>query len=383
MELLILNPGFNVQDVNPLEDMLAAVDPFVKCPLPPVDKYDLESYVYASTALKKELFALLDNNLITRVIELSSGGEIPEAPDKKPAYLLSSAVMGFLVAADFVVDPTMAIYEKASSLGHEAALEQLFKFRVADHIQPQAWIDLALERTTRIPSYEISRATASVKENASGEGEDNFAKQLDSWKLNYYFVLKAASIWKEKRHDIEAALTFIDWMESESFFNSVAAIFTLIFFSPKRYAKMVKGIESPSIQRLQYGLKNAAWDLAYIKYWAKQCKNTDENTFWLLCSNDLALRNIASHIFNNPDLGESHLSSILQNYWGNNKGCQILRVYQDVWNRIASDEATRDTNLLPQFKKVDEAIATLGKQLEPKGDRYIFHNQVVCVGRTV
>jgi hypothetical protein len=146
MEVMILNPGFNVQDGTLLEKLLAMADPFVKGPLPPVDKYNLASYIYASAALKKELCALLDNNLTTRVIELATGVEMPAAPDKKPAYALASAVMGFLVASEFLVDPTMAIYEKASSMGHEAAAEQLFNFRVADHIHPQVWIDLALER---------------------------------------------------------------------------------------------------------------------------------------------------------------------------------------------------------------------------------------------
>ncbi len=341
MEVMILNPGFNAQDVVPLEKIVATADLFVKGPLPPVDKYDLTSYIYASTALKKELCALLDNNLATRVIELATGFEMPVEAEKKPAYLLASAVMGFLIAADFLIDPTMAIYEKASKMGHEAAAAQLFKFRVADHIHPQVWINLALERKRRIPQEEIELATSYVVNDAPDIEESNFGKRLDIWKLNYYFVLKAASLWREENCDIKAAQSFIEWMETESYFNGIAAIFTLVLFSPNRYGKMIKGIESTSGKKLRDGLRNAAWDLSYIRHWAKNYKDAGENTFWLLCSNDVALRRIASHIFEDPELGETHLLHILQLYWGKNKAKQILEVYHQVWERVSSDEAAR------------------------------------------
>lgn len=363
MEFVVVNPGFNVKDITPLENILATADPFVKHPLPPVDKYDLTSYIFASNALKKELYALLDNNLTTRVIELATGMEMPAEAGKKPAYVLASAVMGFLIAAEFFVDPTMAIYEKASSLGHEAAAEQLHKFRIADHIHPQAWIDLAFERQTRIPQDEIELATSYVMKDAPDIEETNFAKRLDIWKLNYYFVLKAASLWRNEKSDIKAALAFIEWMESESFFNNIAAIFTLIFFSPKRYGRMIKGIESTSAKKFRDGLKNAAWDLAYIRYWAKKYKDADDNSFWLLCSNDLALRRIASYIFEDPELGEAHLLHMLQHYWGVNKARQILKVYYQTWGRVARDEAARDAVLLPRFLNIDDSIADIEGQL--------------------
>ena len=364
MEVMILNPGFNVQDGTLLEKLLATADPFVKGPLPPVDKYNLASYIYASTALKKELCALLDNNLTTRVIELAAGVEMPAAPDKKPAYILASAVMGFLIASKFLVDPTMAIYEKASSMGHEAAAEQLFNFRVADHIRPQAWIDLALERKKRITQDEIDLATSYVVNEPPGIEETNFSKKLDIWKLNYFFILKAASLWRKEGCDLKAALTFIDWMESDSFFNGIAAIFALVLFSPNRYGKMIKGIESSSARKFQGGLKNAAWDLAYIRYWAKKYKSANEDSFWLLCSNDLALRRVASHIFEDPKLGEAHLSQLLQHYWGQDKAKQILKVYHQAWDRVSSNEAARDAVLLPRFLNIDDSIAAIEGQLE-------------------
>lgn len=362
MKFLVVNPSFNVQDITPLENLIASADPFVKGPLPPIEKYNLASYIFASNALKKELCALLDNNLATRVIELATGSEIPAEANKKPAYVLASAVMGFLIASDFYIDPTMAIYEKASSLGHEAAAKQLFDFRVADHIHPQAWIDLALEKEKRIPQNEIELATSYVVNDAPEIKETNFEKELDIWKLNYYFVLKAATLWRDECCEVNAALAFIDWMESESFFNGIAAIFTLIFFSPNRYRKMIKGIGSTSAKKLRDGLKNAAWDLAYIRHWSKKYKDADEKSFWLLCSNDLALRRIASQIFEAPEHGETQLFYLLEHYWQDNAK-QILKAYNHAWNRVTSDEAARNAVLLPRFQNIDNSIAALEKQL--------------------
>jgi hypothetical protein len=363
MEFMVVNPGFKVEDITPLENILAVADPFVKHPLPPVDKYDLTSYIFASHALEKELYALLDNNLATRVMELAAGMEMPGEVEKKPAYILASAVMGFLIASEFLIDPTMSIYEKAASLGHEAAVDQLFRFRVADHVHPQAWIDLALQRTNRITPDEIEVATDYVIKDAPEIEEKNFGKTLDMWKLNYYSVLKAAALWRKESSDVVAACDYIYWMENESYFNAIAGIFSLVFFSPKRYGKMLKGINSISKTKLLSGLKNAAWDMTYIRYWSKSCKDADENKFWLLCSNDIALRRVASHIFEDPELGEGHLLQTLESYWGQNKAKQILKVYHHAWDRVASDEAARDAVLLPRFQNIDRSIAALEGQL--------------------
>jgi hypothetical protein len=294
---------------------------------------------------------------------LATGAEVPNDSSKRKPYLLSAATMAFLIIGEFLIEPSLAIYEKASNLGNEEAKKQLFQFRVADHIHPQQWLNLALQKIDKISKAEIKYASDLVIKTQPEIEEGNFEKTLDIWKLNYYFVLKAADIWKNSKDELSSALNFIEWMETDSFLNAVATAFNLIFFSPKRYSKMIKGINSESGDKFKNGLKNAAWDLVYISHWGKNCKEANENTLWLLCSNDLALREVACNIFEDPKLGDKHLLHLLSHYWGAQKAATILNIYNKTFHNISSDPSLRDTILKDRFSGLDKSILSLERSV--------------------
>jgi hypothetical protein len=358
-----MNPEYNIDDIAPLQELVRQNELFVLGPSNVRDVYDLTNYIFASNAFKRDLRALVDNNLLTRAIELASGAEVPNDPSKRRPYLLSAATMAFLIIGEFLIEPSLAIYEKASILGNEEAKKQLFLFRVADHIHPQQWLNLALQRIDRISETEIKYASDMVIKTQPEIEEENFEKTLDIWKLNYYFVLKAADIWKNSNDELSSALNFIKWMETDSFLNAVASVFNLVFFSPKRYSKMIKGINSESADKFKNGLKNAAWDLVYISHWGRNCKEANENTLWLLCSNDLALRGVACNIFEDPKMGENHLQHLLSYYWGAQKAATILDVYNKTFFSINSDPSLRDTVLKYRFSELDKSILSLERSV--------------------
>ncbi len=154
-----------------------------------------------------------------------------------------------------------------------------------------------------------------------------------------------------------------DVIETDSFLNAVASVFNLVFFSPKRYSKMIKGINSESADKFKNGLKNAAWDLVYISHWGRNCKEANENTLWLLCSNDLALRGVACNIFEDPKMGENHLQHLLSYYWGAQKAATILDVYNKTFFSINSDPSLRDTVLKYRFSALDKSILSLERSV--------------------
>ncbi len=95
MEIIYTNPHFDVKDMNPIEKIVRDNDIFVLSPSSVDDIYDLMWYIHAVQYSGIELRALLDNNILTRVISLASGNPVPEEENKSKAYILSSAVMAF------------------------------------------------------------------------------------------------------------------------------------------------------------------------------------------------------------------------------------------------------------------------------------------------
>jgi hypothetical protein len=356
MKIVICTPEFNLEDMKLIENIIRANNIFV-LPSNLPDIYDLRNYITAGQIQEKKLKALVDNNLLTRAIALARGKEVPNESEQSKGYILAAATMAYLMAADFLIEPSISIYEKASKSSHDSAVEELYYFRVADNIHITEWINIALKRKRQIATDELEIAKQHASKINRGH-ENNYAKILNPWKVNYYFILKAAQLWKSNDDDVEAAEDFISWMAEDSFFNAVSTVFTLIFFSPNRFSKMIKGINSISSQSLHDGLKNAAWDLAYITQWGKYCLNADQDCLWLLCSNDHALREIATWYLADGSL-QDPLYSLLEQFWGNKKAKRIINTYNNIVSKVDRDKRKRNLALSDRFRSVDISICEL------------------------
>lgn len=360
MKIVVCTPQFNFKDMKLTEQIIRANDIFV-LPSNIPDIYDLNNYITAGQIQDRKLYALVDNNILTRAIALARGMEVPYGSEQSKGYILAAATMAYLMAADFLIEPSMSIYEKASKSSHDAAVEELYYFRVADNIHTTEWINIALERKRQIASEELEIAKHHASRIKQAH-ESNYAKILNPWKVNYYFILKAAQLWKSNNDDVAAAEAFVSWMAEDSFFNPVSTVFALIFFSPKRLSKMIKGINSDSSQKFHDGLKNAAWDLAYITQWAKYCRNADQDCLWLLCSNDRALREIALWYLADVSI-QNPLYSLLKKYWGNKKAKRISDTYDNTISKVDRNESKRNLALSERFRSVDMSICELERTL--------------------
>jgi len=262
--LYLINMDFNPEDFEPIKNMVRDNAPFIAPPTNIENIYCLEDFIHASNFGGITLKALVDNNVLTRAISLAKGEEIAGNEESQRVLRLSCAIMCFFILSDFQLEPNIAIYEKASRTYHRNAQDELFYFRVADHIHPRLYASLALGRINKLPNHTIEHAKNLVRRMQDDHIEKNFSKTLNSWKMNYLFVLKAAMIWKSDVHGLKRAQKFLEWMVQESFFNAVASIFILLFLSPSRLSKMIRGINSESRKKFSNGLRNCAWDLTYI-----------------------------------------------------------------------------------------------------------------------
>lgn len=359
MEFIYTNPHFDVKDINPIEEIVRDNDPSVLSPSSIDDRYNLMGYIHAAKNLGIELRAILDNNILTRVISLALGSPVPEEENQANAYLLSSAIMAFLIIGKFEIEQRISIHEKRFSSNRSQAERELHISRVADNILVKEWIDVALGRKKEIFRDEINDSETRVASVNYENSDKSLSKTIKPWKINYCFVLKATEIWKSSSNNVDNACKFIHWMEREWFFAAVPSIFIMVLFSPKRYSKMIKGIDSTTKEKLINGLQNAAWDLTYIRLWSSFYQTSNLNRLWLLCSNDIALRSIAKMHFEDLKQSENPVLEQLQEYWSATDAQKIFDVYEQALANITDDKDKRQQKIKDRTESIDNFITDL------------------------
>ena len=307
---------FNSEDLEPIVEMVRRAAPFVITPSTIVDPYDLKEYIIASAAETCKLYAILDNNIITRACSIADGQAARTGSNNTEALRLTAAIMCFFILGGFHLEPSLAIYEKASKADHPTGMRAFELFRIADHIHPQLYADLALGRIERIPEADLSLATILSKENKPDITVSDFSRQIAPWQVQYLALLKAASIWREGESTLNAAISYIRWMETDSFFNVAGAIFALAFFGPNRPSKMLKGNLSTPPDQLIVSVQNAAWDMTYVSQWAKKASKAKRDEITFLCSNDRIVKAMARPILIPTGADQdAELGAFLRQYW--------------------------------------------------------------------
>jgi len=350
----------NSDDLDEIEAIVREADIYVVQPSNISDPYSLKDFIRASAIAETSFLVLLDNNIQTRVIALANGYVINGSADHIVAYKLASAAMAYFILSGFKIEPNISIYEKASKTSHDDALEILKNFRVADHIHPQCYVDIALGRIEKIPDEEIEKAVNLVSTETKVSNNSDFTKRLNEWKYSYLFILKAVELWKTVGTDLQKAEKYIEWMANDIYFSNVSSIFSLILLAPNRMSRMVKGINSNNVQKLSEGIKNAAWDCTYIRHWLKLINNSPSDNICFLCSNDNAMKKIALSLY--PKDNKTEEETLLEHfteYWGDKDGLKLYKKYKTERDSVSKNEEVRKNNVKNRLEKVDEMIEKL------------------------
>ena len=365
--LQVLDLPISREDFAQLEAIVRDREPFLIAPSNIADAYDLAEYCRAAAFDSVRLCVLLDNNVLTRAVAFAQGSPLSNSIETRRVERLVAAEMAFLLLSDFLVEPNIAFYEKAWRSSHEAALEQLRSFRIADHIHPQHYIDVALERTTRIPTTALREAEAAAAPIAESVNESNFSKTLDQWQLGYLFCLRAAELWRSPGRPIDKAMALLTWMRTDSFFSAVSAVFGLLLFSPSRPGKIFKGIGSDNAARVRDGAQNAAWDCVYLKHWTRRAAQSGRDHIWFLCTNDTAVKSVGSALFLYEDEEpEAALFRQLKRCWGHADAIRLFEHYQSETNRADTETVDREATVKERVARISEMVSELEKKLRIK-----------------
>ncbi len=313
------------------------------------DRYSLGAYVKETAVAENKFFAMLDQNMFSRIIGVAKNNSTKlHSLQQKTAC----ALLAFLQLAEVAIEPNHAIYEIMDSEDYGKAIDKLSLFRAFDKLDTRILIELALGRSNGIPAEMLKREAVESIESKKG-------KDFRSWKIYRGFVLKMAIIDLQGGSPFDKLKRFIEWVYKEYIFMSAAIIFGVVLFSEKRFNRMLK-IGSGDKDKVLNGVRNATWDINLAYYWSKKAMSGKEDgIFWLLCTEDKALRAIAGSLIVTGDELEQKKKALFCNYLGDEKGRQIYDMLINMQNTRSNDSSRRactlehNSDFYPVFDELD------------------------------
>ncbi|MCR9093126.1 MAG: hypothetical protein NXI30_02810 [bacterium] len=280
-------------DVEALENLLVEADPFVTEMIEIDSPYSLIEYVNHEHVGGVPITAILDRNLISRAVRLALGGVVDHSTAASHTDRAAAACMAFLITAKIEIEPNISLYELAETKSVNDANAQLTDFRVADHIHPQAYLDVALGRAERIENWVRDEAIDVVNRRVGGRDHVDLGSPLLHWKRHRTALTRLAILDRQETSGFKNLQKFIDWSLEPGFFDALAITFAVALFGRHRSRRMLRGIRSRDHERCEAAIRNTAWDLTYISYWEARAKSTEGSRLWMFITNDRVCRQIA------------------------------------------------------------------------------------------
>jgi len=336
-------------DLRALAETLRNADVFTPtfC-APEIDRYDPAVYRDQSTRFETSTALLVDRNVLTRWIDVVRGAQ------PKHDHRLAAAVLAFAQCAEIDIEPNIALYELAFTQGQAAAMDELLAFRLADHVHPGYWAELALSRAD-----EIGELPNAVPMRESDVAID-FTIKLRRWRRNYILALKIAELELQGGSSVDRILRLLSWMYKDFLLGGPALALAAHYLAPNSMRKrLLKGLKSPDRERALAGVRNAAWDLTLISEWAINVgRQVTDSRLVLLTSFDHGLHRLARSVVDIDGTSvdvEQRLRTDLVNLWGHNAGTRLADAVSEVYGSL--EDPDRQVNQQPAPDFIDKCIA--------------------------
>lgn len=315
---------------------------------PNVDRYDPAVYRDQAARFDTSTALLVDRNVLTRWIDVVRGAH-PNIDHR-----MAAAVLAFAQCAEIDIEPNIALYELAFTRGQDAALEELLAFRLADHVHPGHWAEVALNRADAITE---------LPESVSIRDKDlaiDFTMKLRRWRRNYVLALKIAELELRGGSSVDRLLEFLSWMYTDFLLGGPALALAMHYLAPNSPRKrLLKGLRSSDRDRALAGIRNAAWDLMFLSEWeARVGKQETEARLVLLTSFDQGLHRLARSVVDvegtSVDVGD-RLRASLVSLWGGESGKRLADAVADCYASLENPDRRVNRQPAPEF--IDTCIA--------------------------
>lgn len=288
---------------------------------------------------------VIDRNLLIAARELF---DERKAQTERHKFFLS--MLAYAIFTNSIFDPTITVYEGGAKEGINP-IDDTLKLRTVDNIPLDTVLDLLFGNIPRFSDNDINEAKSLTKPLNPQLLNEDYNKQLNLFKQNYPYMLKAALLMRQPGLNLYQKIKyFFDWMMNEFITNAAAITFVIYVFN---YGRLIKKYNTNNFQQLIDAIKNATWDLTLISYLKEQAKESP-NRYYLLSSLDKYLLEAANY-FLTPD------ESRYNNLYGN-QGEQIQKII-DRTNKICLLPGRKDL-IKDRIEKVDDTISSLEDDLK-------------------
>lgn len=347
-------------ELNFLQATLRSADVLVAGNYACDDPYVLIDYLVAATVDDCEFFSLFDRNLISPMVALARGENVPESSQAQCNTRLAAACACFCILAKIYIEPNISLYEFAATSGNEAAQSDAHLFRVADNSDAIAYLDIALGRARRLPRKLLEHVHTLPEVADHHIPEKNFERSLKMWKPNYLYALKTVALRRSGLSPFDAAMALIHWQAEEAFFAAPAGMYCIaaIAHAPPK-GGMLKSLLSKNLTSLKSGLRNATWDICLLQQFGRLMRQP-EGPKWSLWSTDIALKEIARSLFVRDDeIAEDKLTGFFERHWGPKDGRHLVAAYMEALAVARQDGKARKFRMQEVLSKLDERVKDL------------------------
>lgn len=361
MKPFLLNFTLNENDKSKIEKILRESNCFYVTPSNLTDIYDSDSL--RNNFLKfehTEIKALLDVNIIARIIGLVDGSQNPDLVISE-AVKKACAVMCFLVYSGVEANPITAILERSESISNLSPNEQDYLFRILDHIEPKVFADIALGRITSVPQESFDRAKDEVDSNELTQ-EDIERTSFEPgagnrYDLIYMNLLKALLLYKNVGTEKERLTLYLEWSYNNSLSDQMCNIFVQIFLSDKRLTRMFKKLNSQFSETILKSIKNTAWDIYHFSGLEYCFLKAENSVIWYFATFDQALLNCSNYYF------KLESNEDIRNFIG--------KFYSSGCEKIALDYTQKVNTRINRSMHSDQVISNLDNTISSFEDEII------------
>lgn len=307
--IAVVSPDFPFQDVQTIVARIREAGTTVPGFIPPkVGFLSLDALLYASCVEGAKTVILPDRNIVSRMARVAREGAVHPVDTTTQAAI---DLMALAQAMNFDIEPSVAFHELAHRDGNQIANEELRWFRAANHGQADAWISLALGRTSQLATVKLGAPT-----------DIDLAAPLNRYRRNYAVALRIASLELDaEKSPLDRAKTLLEWMVSDFIVAGPAAVFAAMFLSPRASrGGLIKQLRSPDRARALAGVRNAAWDITHLSDFARLSMAADHaKKRFIFATADRALAQLGHLLFTGTDSFEGlerQLAADIVPWWG-------------------------------------------------------------------
>lgn len=333
------------RDESAIENIVRNLGSIVTSPSNIKDQYDIGTYKDNYYGNGSAIKVLLDNNIVTRIISIIRNAS-NESYKLDQSERHAAALICFFIICNIQINPSLAYYEKPN----DEPNDNDYLFKVADHLPPQCFADIALNRKNFIESGDLMKAIKYLDDSPELQSELQKSSQFlsqeieehEGYCLAYQKLLKATLLLRSTSSSAENLSNYLDWSYSESLSLVNIDLFIMILLSNQNPAisRLLKKPNTRNHELLIKNLKNSAWDISYMNLWtglhSMEHQHSQGNVIWLFASNDKALIEFSKILFRTDSY--ENIRELFSNYYDINSTSKIIKYIDNVKIREEPDQ---------------------------------------------